>query len=134
MKLKLDLKEERILDLENTIQELKQKVKELQNQKLKLNKFDEDWEESGRMTVLQENDLMKIKEQLIQILEIYDAELRFEYELLEIDDALLKVKQLMIRMKSGDLSYIKPESRERGLFLKESQYHFQYETDDDAFN
>lgn len=51
------------------------------------------------MIYQQEETLSNLKEKLIQILENYDEDLRYEYELQEIDDALSKINQLIQRLK-----------------------------------
>lgn len=46
-------------------------------------------------------EIEDIREKLLKILELYEEDLRYEYELLEFEDIILKIKQLILDLKNA---------------------------------
>ena len=51
------------------------------------------------MNMLGNIELEDVKEQLLRLLELYEEDLRYEYELLDMEDIVLKLKELIFELK-----------------------------------
>ena len=53
------------------------------------------------MNMLGNIELEDIREQLLRLLELYEEDLRYEYELLDTEDIVLKLKELIFDLKKA---------------------------------